>query len=193
MISVGKRQTIENDLFQNFTQGIIVRKYVFMAVFGGLLGFGIPAQAQESADPSYLSLGLGVWDITQSDDTATDVRVEYRHGTPLFWKIKPWAGLEATTDGSIWGGAGVLADFKPADNIYITPSFGVGLYTDGGSEKDLDYPIEFRSQIEGGYQFMNGHRVGLAFGHISNADLGDDNPGTEILNLYYHMPIGNLF
>ncbi len=97
-------------MFLNFTQGIIVKKYVFMAVLGGLLGFGIPAQAQESADPSYLSLGLGIYDVLD-DDEAADVRVEYRHSDALFWKIKPWGGLEATTDGSIWAGAGVLADF----------------------------------------------------------------------------------
>ena len=170
-----------------------MKKFALLAIALGFLASALPAQAQESADQSYLSLGVGIWDITQDDDIATDFRVEYRHGDPLFWKIKPWGGLEATTDGSIWGGAGVLADFKPADNIYITPSFGVGLYTEGSSDKDLDYPIEFRSQLEAGYEFMNKHRVGVSFGHISNADLGDDNPGTEILNVYYHMPIGSMF
>jgi lipid A 3-O-deacylase len=174
-------------------KGQNVKKSILSAIFILLMGVSIPAFAQEAADPAYLSLGAGIWDITQDDDMATDLRVEYRHDKPLFWKIKPWSGLEATTDGSIWGGAGVLADFKPAENIYITPSFGVGLYTEGSSDKDLDYPIEFRSQLEGGYQFMNGHRVGVAFGHISNADLGDDNPGTEILNVYYHMPINSMF
>lgn len=164
-----------------------------MAAVCGVFTWAVPARAQESTDPSYLSLGLGIWDVFENDDTATDWRVEYRHGAPLFWKIKPWGGLEATTDGTIWGGGGLLADLKPADNIYITPSVGVGLYTEGGSDKDLDYPIEFRSQLEGGYQFMNGHRVGVALSHTSNASMGDHNPGAETLNLYYHMPVGNLF
>jgi lipid A 3-O-deacylase len=165
-----------------------------LAAFCGLLVLSSPVMAQDAdVYPSYISFGAGVWDITQDDDTATDFRLEYRHGAPLFWKIKPWGGVEFTTDGSVWGGAGILADFKPVDNIYITPSFGVGLYSQGGSDKDLDHPIEFRSQIEAGYEFTNTHRVGVAFGHISNADLGDDNPGTEILNVYYHMPVGSLF
>lgn len=170
-----------------------MKKLVLGAAIASLSVMSGTAMAQESVDPSYLSFGVGVWDIAQADDTATDFRLEYRHGESLFWKIKPWAGFEATTDGSIFAGAGVLADFKPVDNIYITPSFGVGLYTDGGSDKDLDYPLELRSQIEAGYEFMNQHRVGVAFSHISNADLGNDNPGAEILNIYYHMPIGNLF
>ncbi len=166
-----------------------MKKLILSAVLFGVAALSQPAMAQ---DASYLSLGAGVWDITQDDDMATDFRVEYRHGDSLFWKIKPWAGVEATTDGSLWGGGGILADFNLTDNIYVVPSFGVGLYTDGGSDKDLDYPIEFRSQIEGGYQFMNGHRLGLAFGHISNADLGDDNPGTEILNVYYSIPLSGI-
>jgi len=170
-----------------------VKTLALLAAACGLLFSAAPAKAQDSTGPSYLSLGLGIWDALEHDDTATDLRVEYRHGTPLFWKIKPWGGLEATTDGTIWGGGGVLADFKPADNIYVTPSLGVGLYTDGNSDKDLDYPIEFRSQIEAGYEFMNQHRVGVALSHTSNANLGDDNPGAETLNLYYHMPVGNLF
>lgn len=166
-------------------------KYLFMSIAAFLVFLNSqPAKAQDS---SLLSFGVGVYDVTQDDDMATDFRLEYRHGAPLFWKIKPWGGVEGTSDGSIWGGVGLLADFHLAPNIYVTPSFGAGLYSQGGSDKDLDYPIEFRSQIEGGYEFVNGQRVGLAFGHISNADLGDDNPGTEILNLYYHVPVGSLF
>lgn len=168
-----------------------MKKLVLGAI--ALMALSAPAMAQDSADPSYMSFGAGIWDVTQDDDMATDFRVEYRHGDPLFWKIKPWGGVEFTTDGSVWGGAGILADFKPADNIYITPSFGVGLYAQGGSDKDLDHPIEFRSQLEAGYEFNNTHRLGVAFGHISNANLGDDNPGTEILNVYYHIPVGSLF
>lgn len=166
-----------------------MKKIMIMAV---LCAFTALPSAANAQDTSYLSIGVGAYDVLD-DDTATDFRVEYRHADPLFWKIKPWGGVEATTDGSLWGGGGVLADLKLADNIYVTPSFGVGLYTEGSSDKDLDSPIEFRSQIEAGYEFTNQHRVGVAFGHISNAGLGDDNPGTEIMNVYYHMPIASMF
>lgn len=171
---------------------------MLMATLCGFAAFSASAQAQdenpvEYPDPAYLSFGVGGYDITQGDDRAIDFRVEYRHEETLFWKIKPWGGVEATTDGSVWGGVGILADLKLAQNIYFTPSFGAGLYAQGGSEKDLDYPLEFRSQLEAGYEFDNAHRVGVAFGHISHADLGDDNPGTEILNVYYHMPVDSLY
>lgn len=170
-----------------------MKKLALLAAVCGLFAMSAPAMAQESVDTSYLSFGAGIWDVVDHDDTATDFRVEYRHGTPLFWKIKPWGGVEFTTDGSVWGGAGVLADFKLTDNIYITPSLGAGLYAQGSSDKDLGHVIEFRSQLEAGYEFDNLHRLGLSFSHLSNAHLDSENPGTEVLNVYYHMPIGSLF
>lgn len=150
-------------------------------------------QGQDSLDKqSLLSLGIGYYDI-MDDDGAADFRIEYRPDATLIWKIKPWVGTEITSEGSTWTGGGILANFDVAGNYYVTPSFGAGLYSQGGSDKDLGSVIEFRSQLEGGYKFQNGQRVGVAFGHISNASIGDDNPGTEILNLYYHVPVGDIF
>ena len=38
------------------------------------------------------------------------------------------------------------------------------------------------------YQLKNKNRIGLSFGHISNANLGDKNPGVEIISLSYQVP-----
>ncbi|PZQ43898.1 MAG: acyloxyacyl hydrolase [Micavibrio aeruginosavorus] len=171
-----------------------MKKLAILAALGGLLFASNPAKAQDSTDPAYLSLGVGYYDILDSSDGgAADFRVEYRSGNEFLWKLKPWMGFEANNDGSVWAGGGVLADFMLAQNIYLTPSFGAGLYAQGSSDKDLGSPIEFRTQLEAGYEFDNQSRVGVAFGHISNASIGDDNPGTEILNVYYHIPIASLF
>lgn len=147
----------------------------------------------DTTDHSWLSLGAGYYDIFDGDGGAWDFRAEYRHSEKLIWEIKPWGGAELTSDGSVWVGAGLLADFKMAPSIYVTPSVGVGLYAQGGADKDLGSPIEFRTGVEGGYEFMNGHRMGVAFSHMSNADIGDENPGAETLNVYYHVPVGDLF
>ena len=34
----------------------------------------------------------------------------------------------------------------------------------------------------------NKNRIGISFSHISNANLGDKNPGVEILSFSYHIP-----
>ena len=149
------------------------------------------AQVALNDTPAVISGGIGWYDIYLQDDQAVDFRLEYRHGDDFLW-LKPWAGLEATSDGSVWGGIGVLIDITFFDSIVLTGSFAPGLYEDGGG-KDLGHTVEFRSQVELGYQFENRSRLSLAFSHLSNAHLSDDNPGTEVLNLYYHLPLEMLF
>jgi hypothetical protein len=149
-----------------------------------------PLRADED-DPSYLTAGAGWFDIIHNDERAGDFRLEYRHGEKLLL-LKPWAGVEATSDGAVYGAVGVLLDIYFGPRIVLTPSFGAGLFEEG-SGKDLGHVVEFRSQVELAYRFDDRSRFGVAFGHISNASLGDDNPGTEVLNLYYSLPIGSLF
>ena len=48
--------------------------------------------------------------------------------------------------------------------------------------------IEFRTTLEFSYQLESKDRIGLSFGHISNANIGDKNPGVEIISLSYQVP-----
>ena len=155
--------------------------------FSSTLGASAPARAQ---DPSFLTFGLGIYDVNKQDNTAADFRLEYRHGEK-FWIFKPWIGIEGTSDGAFYGAAGVLVDVYFGKRFVLTPSFGAGLYAEG-SGKDLGHAVEFRSQIELAYRFDDRSRLGLAFSHISNASIVDKNPGVEILNLYYSLPLDGL-
>ncbi len=154
-----------------------------------------PAYAGED-DSALISFGVGYFDalraIKDDDaDDAADFRLEYRHDEKL-WIFKPWAGVEATSEGGIWGGAGILVDIYFGKNVVLTPNFGVGFFEEG-SGLDLDSALEFRSQIELAYRFEDRSRIGLAVSHISNAGIGDSNPGTEIATIYYHLPLEKLF
>lgn len=142
-----------------------------------------PALAQSDL----VSIGVGYYDINDNEE-AVDFRLEYRWDSPLVWVIEPFAGVEFTTDAAFYALGGLLADIQVGDHFLLTPSFGAGLYADGDG-KDLGHVVEFRSQLEIGWEFDNATRAGLAFGHISNAGLDNKNPGTEILNLYYHIPV----
>lgn len=149
------------------------------------------AQVAFNETPAVISGGIGWYDLVDSDDEAVDFRLEYRHGEDFLW-LKPWGGLEVTTDGSVWGGVGVLVDFTFFDRVVLTGSFAPGLWSEGGG-KDLGHVVEFRSQAELGYQFENQSRLSVAFSHTSNASLDDTNPGVEVLNLYYHLPLDVIF
>jgi hypothetical protein len=150
------------------------------------------APAAHAADSGHISAGVGYYDI-DDDANATDFRLEYRPDTDLIFNLHPWAGAEVNTDLSFWIGGGVLYDWNFASSWFLTPSFGAGFYDQGNSDKDLNFPIEFRSQLELGYQFQNQHRVSIGFSHMSNASLGDHNPGTEVLSIYWHVPLGTDF
>jgi Lipid A 3-O-deacylase (PagL). len=71
-------------------------------------------------------------------------------------------------------------------NYFFTPSFGAGYYDDGDGKK-LGNNIEFRTTLELSYQLKNNNRLGISFGHISNANIGDKNPGVEVLSLSYQI------
>ncbi len=72
--------------------------------------------------------------------------------------------------------------------LYMIPGFAVGHYSKHKG-KNLGGALEFHSTIEVNYKFENTHRVGVAFGHISNASIYKKNPGEEDLVLTYSIPI----
>src|SRR3546814_20785466 len=76
-----------------------------------LLCTGERATAQVSLNetPAVISVGTGWYDLIHQDDEAVDFRLAYRHGED-FLSLKPWRGLEVTTDVSVWGGHGVPGD-----------------------------------------------------------------------------------
>ena len=73
-----------------------------------------------------------------------------------------------------------------SSNFIFSPSFGAGYYQDGNGKK-LGNSIEFRTTLEISYQLKNSNRIGLSLGHISNANLGGNNPGVEILSISYQV------
>lgn len=138
----------------------------------------------QSDDPSYLTFGVGYYDINDNQDAA-EFRAEWRF-KKLFWKIHPFVGLMGTSDAAVYGYGGIALDWKLGKFVF-TPSFAAGAYRDGDG-KDLGHVIEFRSALEIAYEFENRHRLGLIFYHLSNASIGDSNPGTEVLSLGYSIP-----
>ncbi len=151
-----------------------------------VLAFAAPAAAD---DPDFMVVGAGWYDWNDNED-AVDFRVEYRSNYKMLGVVKPWLGVEGTSDGALYGAGGVLVDIYFGRRWVFTPSFGAGYYADG-SGKDLGHDIEFRSQLEIGYRFDDRSRISLAVSHLSNAGLGDSNPGTEVATIYYHIPISD--
>ena len=154
----------------------------------------IAASGTASAQsPDLLSLGGGAYDTSRNTprDRAADFRLEYRP-VAAAWRdegivLRPFAGVEVTSDGAVYGLGGLSLDLA-IGALVLTPSFGAGLYHEGGG-KELGSLVEFRSTLEIGWRFEGGGRISLGYGHISNAGITDRNPGTEIITLYWHQPL----
>jgi hypothetical protein len=150
------------------------------------------ALATDKAGPrGSLRVAAGYYDVIAGDDEAASFSAEYHLGR-AFWWVDPFGGLMITTEGALYGYAGLALDIVIADRVAITPSAAVGAYHDGGG-KDLGHWVEFRTGAEMAYIFPNQSRLGLAFYHMSNAGLGRHNPGVEILQLSYSAPLAGLF
>ena len=144
-----------------------------------------PALAEED-DPSFISLGVGYYDIFASDNAA-EFRLEYRNKTK-FLIFKPFAGLAVTSKQAAFAYAGVLSDFYFGRRIVVTPSAAPGYYHNGNG-KDLGHAFEIKSGLEISYRLDDRSRFGLHFYHISNAGLEDTKPGVEILGFSYAIPL----
>ena len=150
--------------------------------------------------------GLGVYDIKfdgSEKNQATDFRYEFRSDSSLldigpeednFFFLKPFFGVEYTNDSASYFLTGIYFEDDLGElfegnksKYYFTPSFGAGLYNDGSGKK-LGNALQFRTSFEVSYELKNKNRIGISFSHISNANLGDKNPGVEVLSFSYHIP-----
>ena len=62
--------------------------------------------------------------------------------------------------------------------ILFTPSFAPGLYHEGDG-KDLGHVLEFKSEVQLSYATTDTSSFGVSYNHVSNASLGDKNPGAN--------------
>ena len=150
--------------------------------------------------------GIGLYDIKfdgSEKNQATDFRYEFRDDKSIinigpkednFFFLKPFFGIEYTSDSASYLLTGIYFEDNLGElfegkksKYYFTPSFAAGIYDDGSGKK-LGNDLQFRTSLEVSYELSNGNRIGISFSHISNANLGDKNPGVEILSISYHVP-----
>ncbi|MEJ0010501.1 MAG: acyloxyacyl hydrolase [Alphaproteobacteria bacterium] len=120
-------------------------------------------------------------------DRSVEFGAEYRWADQ--WNgIRPTIGIMANTDRAVYPYAGIYWDLPLGTAPFvITPGVAVGLY-DHGNSKPLGSAIEFRDTIEATYRFNDGERLGAQLTHMSNASIGNKNPGVESYQIIYSHP-----
>ena len=91
--------------------------------------------------------------------------------------ISTVTGAMITADNAAYFYTGVQAQYKMG-KFDITPSFTPGLYS-AGNGKDLGHVEEFKSEVQVSLNFFENSQLGMSYNHISNASLGEKNPGAN--------------
>lgn len=72
----------------------------------------------------------------------------------------------------------------------MTAGFDIG-FLHNGEQLRLGNELEFRTLVDLSYVFANDWRATIGIHHISNAGLGNTNPGTNDVVLSVSLPVGS--
>ena len=130
-----------------------------------------------------LTFSVGKFDHSDDNKNASMFQLDYDFDKILFGSpigdFKPVVGFLVTDDNAKYGYAGVRLDYKLANNlVLISPSFTPGVYGKGDG-KDLGHSVEFKTQVRAALNLSPMSNIGISYSHISNASLGDKNPGAN--------------
>ena len=128
-----------------------------------------------------LNFFTGMFDFSD-DKQATGVLGIQHQNDDLFRKsflgrLSPITGGFLTENNAFYFYTGAQAEYD-LGLLTITPSFAPGYYNSGDG-KDLGSVLEFKSEIQMSLNLSDSTEFGMSYNHISNASLGDKNPGAN--------------
>ena len=91
--------------------------------------------------------------------------------------LSPVSGALITADNAGYIYTGIQAEYN-LGKLNIIPSFTPGLYGEGDG-KDLGHVVEFKSEVQLSFDLFSNSQLGFSYNHISNASLGEKNPGAN--------------
>ena len=154
---------------------------IYVLVICIILNFSAVADEKKLENNTELNFYTGMFDF--SDDGKRSSLIGFQHQNENFnrdtflGKLSPITGAMITADNATYFYTGVQAQYK-LGNLNITPSFTPGLYHEGDG-KDLGHILEFKSEVQISLDLFKNSELGFSYNHISNASLGDKNPGAN--------------
>ena len=133
------------------------------------------------------NLAIGNFDYSDKSKNASMLDLTYgfsENKTSTFLgEVVPVFGAFVTADSAAMLYAGAKIDYK-FGSFVLTPSFTPGIYSKGDG-KDLGHAIEFKSQINLGFDLGPDTNISAGYSHVSNASLGDKNPGANSYSINF--------
>ena len=123
----------------------------------------------------------GMFDFSDQGKKATLIGFQHQNKNlnrdTFLGNLSPITGGLITADSATYVYTGVQAQYK-IGALNLTPSFTPGLYHEGDG-KDLGHLIEFKSEVQLSLDLSKTSEFGFSYNHISNASIGDKNPGAN--------------
>ena len=124
---------------------------------------------------------IGNFDFSDDKQSATLYGFQHQNESlernTFLGNISPITGGFITENSAAYIYSGIEWNFKMGP-IEFTPSFAPGLY-DEGNGKDLGHVVEFKTEIQISFALSENTKFGASYNHVSNASLGDKNPGAN--------------
>ena len=145
------------------------------------LNFAYGADEKKDKYKTEINFFTGMFDWSDTKQKAGLIGIQHQNDE-LFVEmdngiISPITGAFITANNAFYVYTGVQAEYQLGSFI-ITPSFAPGYYGEG-SGKDLGYPIEFKTEVQMSFDLSDTTHLGMSYNHISNASLGNKNPGAN--------------
>ena len=128
-----------------------------------------------------LNMFTGMFDFSDANQASGLVGMQHQNDElyrkSFLGKISPITGGFLTEKSAFYFYTGAQAEYNLGP-LTITPSFAPGYYNSGNG-KDLGSVLEFKSEIQMSLNLSDSTEFGMSYNHISNASLGDKNPGAN--------------
>ena len=140
------------------------------------------AVEEKKFNENQLNFFTGNFDF--SDDKQKAVLVGFQHQNEnlsrdtFLGNISPITGGFVTENSAAYIYTGIEWNMDLGEKMVFTPSFTPGLYHEGNG-KDLGHVLEFKSEVQFSYTVTDQSKLGVSYNHVSNASLGDKNPGAN--------------
>ena len=119
-----------------------------------------------------------------SDDKQSAYLIGFQHQdenlnrNTFLGNVSPITGGFVTENSAAYIYTGIEWNLDMSEKIKFTPSFAPGFYHKGDG-KDLGHALEFKSEVQLSYATSDKSSFGVSYNHLSNASLGDKNPGAN--------------
>ena len=136
---------------------------------------------KEKLDPHKYNFYTGMFDFSDHGKKSALFGIQHQnedlYRESFLGTLSPVTGFMMTSDNATYFYTGIQADYN-LGKINLTPSFTPGLYHEGDG-KDLGHILEFKSELQISLNLSDSSQLGFSYNHISNASLGDKNPGAN--------------